>query len=77
MKSMAIGDFKAHAVRVVAEVAQIKEGILLTKGGEPVAEVLPFRGGENAPKPGKLASTLVFERDIVSPAADNDWSACR
>ena len=75
MKTMAITEFKAHALQVLGEVAETREPVLVTKRGKPLAEIIPF--AEKKPSPGKLADTLVFENDIVSPLGEEDWHACR
>jgi len=75
MKTMAISDFKAHALQVVNDVAEHKESVLITKRGKPVAEVVPYT--ESQPTAGRLAETLVFENDIVSPLGEEMWSVCK
>ena len=77
MKMIAISEFKAHALKVLGEVAETKEPVVVTKRGEPLAEVIPFRGSDDRPRAGKLASALVFEGDIVSPIGEQDWGVCK
>ncbi len=77
MKTMAISEFKARALQVVGRVARTKESVIVTKRGKPVAEVVPFRGTDDTPIPDKLAATLVFEKDIVSPIGESIWNVCR
>lgn len=77
MKTMAVSDFKSRALRVLDEVARTKEPVVVTRRGEPLAEVLPFHGSDEKPLRGKLASTLVFEKDIVSPLGQSEWDACK
>ncbi|GJL55330.1 MAG: antitoxin [Nitrospirales bacterium] len=75
MKTMAVTAFKAHALQVLGEVAETRESVLVTKRGKPLAEIVPF--AEKQSIPGKLAKTLVFEDDIVSPLGGENWNACR
>ena len=75
MKTMAITEFKMHALRVLGEVAKTREPIVVTKRGKPLAEIVPV--AEKNPSPGKLAETLVFEDDIVSPLGEEIWNASR
>jgi prevent-host-death family protein len=75
MKTMAITDFKMHALQVLGEVAETREPVVVTKRGKPLAEIIPF--AEKKPSLGKLAETLVFEDDIVSPLGEEIWNACR
>lgn len=75
MKTLAITDFKAHALQVLGQVAKTKEPVVVTKRGKPLAEVVPFSAGK--PAPGKLSEALVFEKDIVSPLGEDMWDACK
>ena len=75
MRTLAITDFKAHALQVLGQVAKTRESVVVTKRGKPLAEVIPF--SPDVPRPGKLAEALVFEKDIVSPLGEDMWDACR
>lgn len=77
MKTMAISTFKAHALEALDRVARTQEGIVITKRGVPLAQVLPYRGTASEPVPGRLAEALVFEDDIVTPLGEEMWEACR
>lgn len=75
MRTMNITEFKAHALKVLSEVAERRESVVVTKRGKPVVEVIPYTD----PLPGAdcLADTLVFEKDIVSPLGSDDWEAAQ
>ena len=77
MKTMAISKFKAHALQVLDQVAKTEEIIVITKRGKPLAQITPYRNPDLNTKPGRLAESLVFEKDIVSPLGDEMWEACR
>jgi prevent-host-death family protein len=77
MKTMAVSLFKAQALRVVDRVASLKEGIVITKRGKPLAQVVPYQPLSVTPIPGKLSEALVFEKDIVSPLDEVIWEANR
>ena len=77
MKKMAVSSFKAHALQAFANVAATKEGIIVTKRGKPLAQVLPYKAPVATSRPGKLAHTLLFEKDIVSPLNPPAWEANR
>ena len=77
MKTMAISEFKANALRAVSRVASSKEGIIITKRGKPLAQVLPYVAPDQVPVPGLLADTLVSQGDIVSPFPGDMWEANR
>ena len=77
MTTMAISVFKAHALEAVGRVASSREGIIITKRGKPVAQVVPYQAPDATVKPGKLRDSLVFERDIVSPLGAQMWKAAQ
>jgi len=77
MKTMAISQFKARALKVLSEVAESQEPVVITRRGKPLAQVVPYRKSETKPKPGKLADSFVFEKDIVSPLGEAMWEACQ
>jgi len=77
MKQMGITEFKNHALRVLADVAQSREAVRITKRGKPLAEVVPCRDDGAAPQLGTLAHTVVHEDDLITPLGPDDWEACK
>ncbi|MBW1691639.1 MAG: type II toxin-antitoxin system Phd/YefM family antitoxin [Deltaproteobacteria bacterium] len=77
MHTMGISQFKTHALKILDQVAKSQEGIIITKRGKPLAQIIPYRSSDMNPKPGKLANYLVFEKDIVSPLGEEMWDACK
>ena len=77
MKTMGISEFKAHALRVIDEVSKTRQSVVITRRGRPLAEIVPFRVTKREAIPGRLASMLVFEEDIVSPLGEDMWEASR
>jgi prevent-host-death family protein len=77
MKTLAISEFKTHALKVLNDVAKYQETIVITKRGKPLAQVVPYRKSVMKPAPGKLADTFVFEKDIITPLGEGLWEACR
>ncbi|RKX64563.1 MAG: type II toxin-antitoxin system Phd/YefM family antitoxin [Tenericutes bacterium] len=75
MKTLAITDFKAHALQILGRIAKTKESVVITKRGKPIVEVIPF--STSKPAPGKLSEALVFEKDIVCPLGEDMWDACK
>ena len=75
MKILAITEFKAHALQILANVAETREPVVVTKRGKALAEVIPFSASK--PAPGKLSEALVFEKDIFSPLGEEMWDACK
>lgn len=77
MTSMAISVFKAHALQAVGRVASSKIGIIITKRGKPVAQVVPYQTKAKIVNPGKLSAALVLEKDIISPLGKEMWESAR
>jgi len=79
MEEIAISKFKATCLAVIEKVRKSGRPILVTRFGEPMAEVVPAPP-RNKPKHwvGSLASTGRIHGDIVSPATQpEDWEALR
>jgi len=79
MEEMVISKFKATCLAVLKRVQRTRRPILVTKFGEPVAQVVP---PPPAPRPkrwlGDLAGTGRIRGDIIAPASDErDWEARR
>lgn len=79
MEQMAISKFKATCLAVLERVRKTRRSVLITRFGEPVAEVGP---PPTPPLPeewiGSMQSTGRITGDIVSPASDEgDWEALR
>ena len=73
MKTVPAGKFKAHCLSLLKEVAKMRETLVITKYGKPVARVLPFTesatSGENP-----LKNSIVFEKNLIAPI-DVAWGA--
>ncbi len=76
MRTMAITEFKAYALKIIDQVSKSNESIVITKRGKPLAEIIPFRKSELKNTPGNLANMLVFEKDIIAPLGKDMWEAC-
>ena len=68
------GDFKAKCLKLLDEVANKREPLVITKHGKAVAKLVPMP--LDTQLFGALAGSVHQEGDIVSPL-DNDWDACR
>ncbi len=77
MQTMGISQFKAHALRIIDQVAKTQETIVITKRGKPLARIIPYRDSVSDHRPGKLADALVFENDIVSPLGEEMWDSAK
>ena len=79
MQEIAISEFKAKCLAILDRVQKMKEPILVTRHGKPVAEVIPPAPTIDRSKwIGSLEGTMEFRGDIISPANDEDeWEALR
>jgi prevent-host-death family protein len=78
MREVAISEFKAKCLALLAQVQKTKHPIRITRFGKPVAEVIPpsVRASENWM--GSMKDKIEILGDIVSPANDeSDWEALR
>jgi len=79
MEEIAISKFKATCLSVMERVRKTKKPVLVTRFGEPVAEIIP----PTPPPPpkswlGSMAGSARIVGDIVSPANDEqDWDVLR
>ena len=76
MKTMAISQFKTHALKIIDQLSQNNESIVVTKRGKPLALITPYIDSSQKIKPGQLSDTLIFEEDIVSPLGEDMWEVC-
>ncbi|MBI2571740.1 MAG: type II toxin-antitoxin system Phd/YefM family antitoxin [Candidatus Schekmanbacteria bacterium] len=74
MRTIQASDFKARCLALMDDIARTGETLVITKNGQPVAELRPY-SGTRANSPFGLHPTLHIEGDIVSPIAANDWEA--
>ncbi len=77
MKTMGISEFKAHALKILDAIAKSHESLIITKRGRPLVQINSCVSEETGARPGKLAHTLVFEKDIVTPLEEGNWEACQ
>ena len=70
METLSVSKFKATCLSVLEDVKKQKKRVLITKRGEPIAEIVPVSDkGKDIP----LKDTVTFLGDIVSPVADDEW----
>lgn len=78
MRTMAVGEFKAKCLAVLAEVNSTGKPLLVTKRGVPLARVLPSddRAAQESPEAifGSLRHMAVVAGDLVeSEFPDEEW----
>jgi prevent-host-death family protein len=79
MEEIAISKFKATCLEVLERVRKTRQSILVTRFGEPVAEVIPPPASKHKSGwLGSMAGTARIKGDIVSPASDiADWQVLK
>ena len=79
MEQIAISKFKATCLEVLERVRRTRKPILVTRFGEPVAEVAPPSiSGRKGKRLGAMVGTVRIKGDIVSPVSNtDDWEALK
>jgi len=79
MEEIAISEFKAKCLALLARVQRTKSPIRITRFGKPVAEVIPpTPTSDRGNWLGSMAGTFEITGDIISPVMeDSDWEALR
>jgi len=79
MEQIAISKFKATCLAVLERVRKTGKAVLVTRFGEPVAQIGPPSVAEPVTrKLGSMRGTAQIVGDIVSPASDEeDWEVLR
>ncbi len=73
MDEIAISKFKVTCLAVLENVRKTGKAILVTRFGEPLAEIVPPRASRRPKRwVGSLAGTGQINGDIVSPAGKED-----
>lgn len=77
MEELTISKFKATCLAVLERVRRTGEPVLITKRGEPVAEVVPVTGSRDGKRRlGSLADRGRVVGDIVAPVVEpQEWES--
>ncbi len=80
-KQMAAGEFKARCLRLIDDVSETGEEIVITKRGQPKAKLTPFRPPKKDPFFGRLKGIVEIvgdADDLVKPIIPlEDWNMLR
>lgn len=68
------GEFKAHCLKLMDEVQQSHEEIVITKFGKPVAKLVPIDDKEEKSLFGFLKGTVTIKGNLVAPTGEK-WLA--
>ena len=71
-RTIPAGQFKAECLRLIDQVADTREPLIVTKRGRPVVEVVPIRIREGK----SLRGSVTVHGDIVGPILDS-WDVDR
>jgi prevent-host-death family protein len=69
-------EFKAKCLALMDEVERTREGVVITKNGRPVAELVPHRPKKRTAR-GIWKGKVFITGDIISPIDDAEWDALR
>lgn len=75
MKSIAIGEFKARCLSVLEQVRRKKERLVITRRGQPIAEVGPLKNPSTKTE-NPLLNSIIHEKDIVAPL-EVEWTSLK
>jgi prevent-host-death family protein len=73
-RHVAAAEFKGNCLRLIDEVAQQRQPIIITKRGKPVAKLMPLEEERPVDLFGYMAGTAKICGDIVSPIEDVEWT---
>lgn len=74
---VSVSEFKAQALGIFDDISKTGRVVTVTKHGKPLAKILPLKDQQQRPVPGKLAGTILYEGDIVSPLGADMWQAAK
>ena len=72
--TIAAGEFKTKCLKLLDEVAETRETLVVTKHGKPVAQVIPMPAQQDIV--GSMKGSVLWMGDIVSPI-DVEWDAMK
>ena len=75
MRTIKASEFKAKCLKLMDEVAETGESIVVTKNGRPVSRLAPYRQRPESLF-GALKGSVEIRGDIVGPI-DAEWEADR
>lgn len=68
------GEFKAKCLKLLDEVAETRQPLVITKHGKPVAQLVPMSPSESLF--GSMKGSVTILGDIISPL-DVEWEAMK
>jgi prevent-host-death family protein len=78
MKTVPAGIFKARCLRLMEEVRESREPVLVTKRGKPIAKLVPVDEAERPRVFGAMRGKIEIRGDVVAPVLPPaTWKAHR
>lgn len=78
MRTIAAGQFKQTCLRLLDEVRDTRDPIVITKRGHPVAQLVPLPPDRDTDWKGAMRGTGRILGDLVEPAGEvEDWEVLR
>ena len=78
MEEIAISKFKATCLAVLEKVKKTGQPVLVTRFGQPVAQIVPLNPSKRIIRLGTGADSFSILGDIVGPISDiSDWEAAQ
>ena len=78
MRTLPAGKFKQTCLRLLDEVGESGEPIVITKRGKPVAQLAPIERGRHEDWLGAMRDRGEILGDLTAPAVEPDeWNALR
>jgi len=74
MKTIKASEFKAKCLKIMDEVAESGESVVITKHGVPITELVPAKRQPDDLF-GALKGSVTILGDIISPLADIVWES--
>ena len=68
------GEFKAKCLKLLDQVEQERETLVITKRGRAVAQIVPIPAETDFV--GSMRGSVLWEGDIISPL-ENEWEAAQ
>lgn len=76
MKTLPAGEFKQTCLRLLDEVGESGEPIVITKRGKPVAQLAPVERGQHEDWLGAMHDRGEIRGDLIAPALEpSEWNA--
>ena len=77
MRTIAIGNFKATCLKLLGNLKDNHEPLIITKHKKPIAKIVAIEDDFVKSDWQSLEGTVLEEKDIVSPLGSDDWNACK